>query len=150
LLTTVRSLPRGRGRNRFLWDCPWLVVRAEMRWDRWAFIHDNVAKCKQYYDNRPSWVRAYRIWRLLHQMAGFTQHPDLLKERAYWRQLTKEMDQGDLSDRDASQDTMSHVQMGLTSGELRRIRKLCMSKPQWRWNPRAAEMKERVDVRLGK
>jgi hypothetical protein len=143
---------RGKsGRNRFLWDVQWLVLKAELDWDRWGFVHDNLARLQRYFDQRPIWVRAYRIWRLVHQVAAFTGHPDLVRARDMWHSRLARLDRGELSDREASSDMLSRFDMGLTAGELKRIRRRIVgTKPGWKWNPTAVEKVKQLDARLGR
>lgn len=143
---------RGKeGRNRFLWDVEWLVLRAGMDWSRWGFVHENMEKCRKYFQKNPGWVRAFRCWNLIHQMAGFTQHPDLIKEREFWRRRMREMDEGELSERKASLDMVTRIDMGLSAGELKRIRRRVKAgRPNWRWNPCAVDTVRQIDARLGK
>jgi len=144
----VRQVAKGAPRRRFLWDIPWMVIRADMNWCRWGFIHDNMARCDLYFESKPSWVRAYRVWMLLHQMYGFCLHPDIKKRADEYRMRMKELDKGKASELEALADYTTRIDMGLSAGELRRIKRMCVQRPGWRWNPDAMRTVSKVDARL--
>lgn len=144
----VRRVAKGTPRRRFLWDIPWMIIRAEMSWQRWGYLHDNLAKCDLYFESKPSWVRAYRVWMLLHQMYSFTEHPDVKKRADEYRQIMAGLDKGHESEMAALQDYTTRIDAGLSAGELKRIKRMCLAKPGWRWNPEAARTVGIINGRL--
>jgi hypothetical protein len=95
-------------------------------------------------------MRAFQVWRLIHQMAGYTQHPELKVARENWRQEMISLDEGELSEREAAGKLVTRIAAGLTAGELKRIRKLCKNKPNWKYNPEALRTVRMIDGRFGK
>ena len=146
----MRRVGSENPRRRFLYHIPWLVVRAGMNWDRWGSLLRNLGLCKRYFDEDPCWMRAYQVWMLVHQMAAYTQHPELLRARDIWRQEMIELDQGELSEREASVKLVTRIQAGLSAGELKRIKRLCKNKPNWKYNPDALRTVRMIDGRFGK
>jgi hypothetical protein len=121
-----------------------------MNWERWGRLHENVSKCDKWFEEDPGWFRAYQVWMLIHQMAGFTDHPELKKLSVVWLERMKELDEGEKSEREAAVKLISHVHAGLTAAELKRIKKLIKWKGNWRYNPAALQVIKQVDGRLGK
>ena len=146
----MRKVSGRNARNRFLYHVPWLVVRAGMNWERWGGLYKNIDTCDKWFSADPCWFRAFQVWRLIHQMAAYTQHPELLELREVWRERMVGLDEGDKSEREAAGKLVSHLQAGLTAKELKRIRKLCKWKAGWRYNPSALQVIKQVDGRLGK
>ena len=146
----MRKVSSKDARNRFLYHIPWLVVRAGMSWERWGRLHENVAKCDKWFDEDPCWMRSYQVWRLIHQMAGYTGDPELIELRDVWLKKMSELDEGEKSDRESAGKLVSYMQAGLTATELKRIRKLCKNKTNWRYNPSALQVIKQVDGRFGK
>lgn len=137
-------------RNRFLYHVPWLVVRAGMNWDRWGKLQENLQVCERWFEEDPCWMRSFQVWRLVHQMAAYTQHPELKRAREVWKERMKELDEGEISDREAARKLVTRIAAGLTAGELKRIRRLCKNKPNWRYNPEALRTVRMIDGRFGK
>ena len=137
-------------RTRFLYHIPWLVLRAEMNWDRWGRLHENLAKVEKWYNEDPCWMRAFQVWRLVHQMAGYTGHPELKEARDEWLVRMKGKDEGEKSEREAAGKLVTHLMAGLTAGELKRIKKLCKNRPNWRYSPNALQVVRQADGRLKK
>ena len=120
-----------------------------MNWDRWGGLQGNLVKCERYFNEDPCWMRAFQIWRLVHQMAAFTNHPSLIEAREVWKKLMEELDEGKRSEAEAAGKLVSGLAAGLTAGELRRLKKLCTGKPNWRWNPDVLRIVNQVNGRLG-
>ena len=146
----MRRVGPKNARNRFLYHIPWLVLRASMNWERWGRLHENVVKCDKWFAEDPCWFRAYQVWRLIHQMAGFTDHPGLRMLEKVWAQRMGKLDEGDKSEREAATKLITHLHAGLTAAELKRIRKLIKYKAGWRYNPAALQVVKQADGRLGK
>jgi hypothetical protein len=82
-------------------------------------------------------------------MAAYTGHPDIWKARRYWLEVMNDLDEGELSNREAAGKLVTALQAGLTAGELKRIRRLCKNKPNWKFNPEALRTVRKIDGRLG-
>jgi len=121
------------GRNRFLMDASWLLLKSKMNWGHWKYVQGNVTECRAYFHKDASWVRAFRVWRLLHQMYAFTKHPLLENEVKRWRVTMRFLDKGKESDVLAVGDTNSSLDVGLSARELRLIYKRLRTKPNWRY-----------------
>jgi hypothetical protein len=121
-----------------------------MNWERWGVLAENIDKCNKWFESDPCWMRAFQVWRLIHQMAGYTGHPELEKLREVWLVRMKELDEGLKSEREASVKLVSYLQAGLTMAELKRIRKLCKYKAGWRYNPSALQVIKQIEGRIGK
>jgi hypothetical protein len=147
----LRQVRTRNPRRRFLYDCKWLVLRAGMRWDRWGFVHENVERCHRWFDEDPCWMRAYQVYMLIHQVAAYTGHPDLRREDAWWLRKMKELDVGLAADVYAASKLTTHLDLGLTAGELKRLRKrIRESKPNWKWDPNVKRIIGQIDGRLGR
>ena len=146
----MRRVGAADQRSRFLYHIPWLVVRASMTWDRWGLLQENLVTCNRWFDEDPCWMRAFQIWRLVHQMAGYTQHPALQKARGKWHDIMTDLDEGKVSEIEAACKLVTRIQAGLTAGELKRIRRLCKNKPNWKYNPEALRTIRMIDGRFGK
>jgi hypothetical protein len=149
-MAVLRKVNGKEGRVRFLYHIPWMLLRCEMSWDRWGEFHGNLDKCERYFQEDPCWFRAFQVWRLIHQMAAYTAHPELIRERKRWLARVQELDEGELSDRDAAGKLVTGVQAGLSAGELKRLKKLCVQKPNWKFNPEALKVARQVNARLGR
>ena len=121
-----------------------------MNWERWGRLHENVSKCGKWFDEDPCWFRAYQVWSLIHQMAGLTGHPGLVKLRDVWLKRMKDLDEGEKSEREAVGKLVSHVHAGLTAMELKRIKQLIKYKGNWKYNPSALQVIKQVEGRLGR
>lgn len=88
------------------------------------------------------------MYTLLRQMAGFTGHPDLKKKTEEFRLRMHELDKGRESEVEALKDHVTRLDMGLTPGEMRRIRKRCTGRPGWKWHPNKMMIVSQIDARL--